>query len=319
MPPLAASPCLLSLTDPSHSLPPLFHNLPHWLTAFLLLTDLSHCPRASTCACLSHLLCSQVSQSEFEAGFTQYQTSMGFEPARQRSPQKPKARAVVLSASEQPVCIDGIDFSDLIRGCGCTIGDTAERAISLEQFRALMKHAARRFEEEKSWEVTRYCGERHTTEYITEADQFNLYDCNAHIIMKVTQHRKCALVETLATGAQAPDYFVSTDVFLSTWRCLFSFAALSPYLISLFSFAPLSCLLLWCLPIYFAVFSFAALSCLLLRSIRAPNVEVTVGLSGFSLLGRVCGLVVGLLRAAFQRPWTRVCRRLGGGGEVGRR
>lgn len=41
--------------------------------------------------------------------------------------------------------INNVDFSDLSQGGGCTIQDTAMRAISFDQLERMLKHLYRRF------------------------------------------------------------------------------------------------------------------------------------------------------------------------------
>ena len=112
-----------------------------------------------------------------------------------------------------------IDFSDLIvdswgfgnvtSSAGCTITDTALRAISLDQLEIILAHTARRLKQQP-WELSRELQkDQWMKEMISELDQVNLYDLNLHVILLATAERQCSMTELLASGDQSPDFFVS--------------------------------------------------------------------------------------------------------------
>ena len=103
----------------------------------------------------------------------------------------------------------GIDFSDLMDSGGCTIDDTALRAISLDQLDLILAHTARRLEQEP-WNVTKYVNGAKIDGYmLSDPEEVTLYDLNSHVILLATVERQCSMAELLASADQSPDFFVS--------------------------------------------------------------------------------------------------------------
>ena len=102
-----------------------------------------------------------------------------------------------------------IDFDDLKISGGCTIDDTALRAISLDQLELILTHAARRLEQ-APWKVTKYIQDAWTDDYmLSKLEEVTLYDLNQHVVLLSTVERQCSMVELLAIQDQQPDFFVS--------------------------------------------------------------------------------------------------------------
>ena len=102
------------------------------------------------------------------------------------------------------------DFSDLLSGVGSAISDAAERAISLEQLDACLRHVERRFTAGEAWMVKR-AGSKVSfadTE-ISSAARANMHDLNAYVLKPMTMRRKCSYVEMVAREAQPPDFFAA--------------------------------------------------------------------------------------------------------------
>ena len=102
-----------------------------------------------------------------------------------------------------------IDFDDLKINGGCTINDTALRAISLNQLEMIQTHAARRLEQ-APWKVTKYIQGAWTDDYmLSKLEEVTLYDLNQQVVLLSTVERQCSMVELLAIQSQQPDFFVS--------------------------------------------------------------------------------------------------------------
>ena len=102
-----------------------------------------------------------------------------------------------------------IDFDDLKSSGGCTIDDTALRAISLDQLEMIQTHAARRLEQ-APWKVTKYIQGAWTDDYmLSKLEEVTLYDLNQQVVLLSTVERQCSMVELLAIQSQQPDFFVS--------------------------------------------------------------------------------------------------------------
>ena len=114
-------------------------------------------------------------------------------------------------------------FADLVRSDGpIDIADSAFRAITLGQLKAVLAHAERRCEDE-GWLGKRFDAGTHRYERLA-ADEVNtykrplpnLYDVASHVISPATHgHRlpdgstQPSFVELIADGPQRPSYFVS--------------------------------------------------------------------------------------------------------------
>ena len=102
-----------------------------------------------------------------------------------------------------------IDFDDLKSSGGCTIDDTALRAISLDQLELILTHAGRRLEQ-APWKVTKYIQGAWTDDYmLSKLEEVTLYDLNQQVVLLSTVERQCSMVELLAIQSQQPDFFVS--------------------------------------------------------------------------------------------------------------
>ena len=147
---------------------------------------------------------------------------MSHEPHR---PQLPPSMALVPAL-----------FHDLVGNGegGILIPATTHRAISIEQIIRLVDHMERRLDggevptytpsypgaklrtitrsivmrRETPIETWRDYGNEPEYEDWTRMDA-NLYDIDALVIRPATEGRQCSLVELMAEGEQAPDYFVS--------------------------------------------------------------------------------------------------------------
>jgi hypothetical protein len=89
-------------------------------------------------------------------------------------------------------------------GGGCTIPETALRAITLPQLRELFARASEQCVSE-AWTSTdpRNAGMALTPDAIT------LYDMVKLFVLPATKSRRCSYVELIASGPQKPDWFVS--------------------------------------------------------------------------------------------------------------
>ena len=105
------------------------------------------------------------------------------------------------------VIAEGVDWSDLrVEKRVFEIQDTAHRAISLKQMQMLFDHTQRRISIGEEWIVWK---EENPEFKITRLGHVTLYDLNKYVILPITVESKLSLVEVMATGTQAPDYFVS--------------------------------------------------------------------------------------------------------------
>ena len=92
---------------------------------------------------------------------------------------------------------------------GCTIPDTALRAISLNQLDRILAHTIRRLKE-APWKVTKYIDGTRIDDYmLIEPEEVTLYNLNSNVVVLATVERQCSMVELLASDAQSPDFFVS--------------------------------------------------------------------------------------------------------------
>ena len=92
---------------------------------------------------------------------------------------------------------------------GCTIPDTALRAISLNQLDRVLAHTIGRVEK-APWKVTKYIDGAKIDDYmLSEPEEVTLYDLNSNVVVLATVERQCSMVELLASDAQSPDFFVS--------------------------------------------------------------------------------------------------------------
>ena len=98
-----------------------------------------------------------------------------------------------------PAAEDFADLHDGQRG-GCTIAETAKRAITGAQLQRVCSHISRRCKPE-GW--TDKSGQQRTPGTVT------LYDAARFVIKPATYVKQCSLVELIAFGEQVPLYFVS--------------------------------------------------------------------------------------------------------------
>ena len=126
----------------------------------------------------------------------------------------------MLSLDEFVVAMSGLEpeqfgssmFRDLCaQGGGCTIPDTARRAMSLEQLEKIYKHIERRLTaDDEVWSVQRLApGIGLAATDLRDPTLANLYDVDSYVIRPSTKARRCSMVERMATAEQPPDYFVS--------------------------------------------------------------------------------------------------------------
>lgn len=119
-----------------------------------------------------------------------------------------------------------VDFSDLCgENGGCSIDDTAQRAITVDQLESIYSHVQRRLGTKgETWSVQRYTtGSGFGTVELRDPQSANLYDIDAYVIRPSTAARKCSMVELMASEEQPPDYFVSHwwgEGVLDFLRCL---------------------------------------------------------------------------------------------------
>jgi len=119
-----------------------------------------------------------------------------------------------LMALRPPPCGVGV-FGDLVQPGGAVdVPKTEERAISLRQLKAVVKHSQRRCEAE-GWIGKRFSGGRMHYELIAP-QAVNLYDVATHVILPATYghmlpdgQTKPSYVQLVADRAQPPDYFAS--------------------------------------------------------------------------------------------------------------
>ena len=98
-----------------------------------------------------------------------------------------------------PAAEDFADLHDGQRG-GCTIAETAKRAITGAQLQRVCSHISRRCKPE-GWADK--SGQQRTPGTVT------LYDAARFVIKPATYVKQCSLVELIAFGEQVPLYFVS--------------------------------------------------------------------------------------------------------------
>lgn len=113
-----------------------------------------------------------------------------------------------------------VDFSDLVSAeGGCTIDDTALRAISLSQLERVILHLRRRLTSEREVWMVRDREKKNMKE-LTSPDTVTLYNLNTYCIKAATLAKQTSLVELMASSSQQPDYFVSQYVPLSRCKLL---------------------------------------------------------------------------------------------------
>jgi hypothetical protein len=106
-----------------------------------------------------------------------------------------------------------VDFSDLVSAeSGCTITDTAKRAISLDQLELIIAHLRRRLADDNQvqevWIVWNMEENKNNKE-LTANEEVTLYSLSTYMINAATSAQKTSLVEFMASGEQNPDFFVS--------------------------------------------------------------------------------------------------------------
>ena len=102
-------------------------------------------------------------------------------------------------------------FHDLFSGPGCSIPDSALRAISLDQLDLVLAHVIRRLAGGEVWKVSRFKDGQMSPEVLTDPANAQLYDVSTHVIVPSTAIQQLSLVEAMARTPQPkqPDYFVS--------------------------------------------------------------------------------------------------------------
>ena len=117
-----------------------------------------------------------------------------------------RVNAYTKEGAWSPKNMHNTDFSAITgpKG-GCTIHDTALRALDLCQLERIIQHSSERFEEELwlAWPGNSDCDQ------ISTISQVNLYLINDYAIKAATFQRQCSMVELIASEPQPPDIFCS--------------------------------------------------------------------------------------------------------------
>ena len=93
---------------------------------------------------------------------------------------------------------------------GCTVEETAHRAITLRQLREVAWQIVERCEAEK-WEGDLRLPDGSFKRVRLTPMTVNLYHLNELFIKPMTLDRKCSYVELVASGPQKPDWFCRRD------------------------------------------------------------------------------------------------------------